>query len=177
MVTTMRSLIAMTVVVAACSHAAPAPTAPAEPDADERAIAEANVAWFADKVEETCACTEASCATAAQLALTAWMPAHFGEARIDEAQRQRMRDSMARLGACLAPKQPASDAAQAIIEMRAIETRMCACADLACVKRVSDDFEALGTKHADTKASESEIKEAAAVVGHITECATRAVMP
>lgn len=168
----MRVVVVMSVAVA-CAHPAPAPTAPAGPD-DEAQVAEANVAWFEGKVAAICACADRSCASELNREIGDWMPAHFGEARLDEAQRQRLRDAGLRTQACLAAESEISKAAQAIIDMRAIETRMCACADAACVKQVSEEFETLAKLNENTKASASEIQEAAAVVGRITECATRA---
>jgi len=165
----MRYVLVMSVALAACAHPAPAPTAPAEPDAEAR-LAEANVVWFESKLAAMCACEDSSCFTAINGEVGAWMPAHFGEARVDEAQRQRLRDADLRLKACLAAK---NEAAQALINMRAVETRMCACADAACVKRVSEEYEALSKAQEETKASESEIQEYAAVVGRITGCAAR----
>lgn len=65
-------------------------------------------------------------------------------------------------------------AGEAIGEMKKIKDEMCACKDAECVKKVSEKFEAVGKKHADTKATESQIKAAAKIVGEITECATKA---
>lgn len=172
----MRFVLVMSVALAACAHPAPAPTAPAGPDAVERQRAEANVAWLEGKRTAICACDDAACVRALTDEIGDWMPAHFGEARLDDGQRQRLRDGAQQLQACQAATSapPTSSSAHAIDELRDLETQMCACKDAACVQRVSQEMETVGAKYADTKASESEIKAAAAIVERIVECATRA---
>lgn len=165
---------------AACSRpAATAPT-PAGPDAAERELAEANVAWIEGRTAELCACADLACFDRIANDMNAWFPEHFGEARLDATQSGRLRDVREQVKSCQAAvaarvqadiDRP-SDAA--LVEMKAIEDAMCACADVACVKRVSEEFEALATKYADIKATESQIKQASVIVGRITECATRA---
>ena len=72
------------------------------------------------------------------------------------------------LGAC------GGKAGEAIGEMKKIKTEMCACKDADCVKKVSEKMEAMSKKHAETKASEAQVKEAMKVMGEITECAQKA---
>jgi hypothetical protein len=171
----MRVVVVMSVAVA-CAHPAPAPTAPAGPD-DEAQVAEANVAWSEGKVAAICACADRSCASELNREIGDWMPAHFGEARLDEAQRQRLRDAGLRTQACLAAESEISKAAQAIIDMRAIETRMCACADAACVERTAEELIATAKKYENTKASEAETAEADAIMARVTACGASASTP
>lgn len=172
----MRSVLAISIALAGC-HSAPTPATPALDD--EVRVAEANVAWFESKAAAVCACGDRACFTVINDEVGDWMPAHFGEARIDETQRQRMRTAAAQLLACAAAlnEPPVSGADQALALLRTVETRMCACADAACVTRVSEDMEELLATHADTKASEAQIKEAGVLMGRITECAQRASTP
>ncbi len=175
-----RILVLIVAGSAACTRPAATSSTPTEPDAAERQLAEANVAWIEHQAEGYCACADLTCHDRIAGEMDAWFPEHFGEARLDAAQSARMREMRTKVEGCndamSARTQADIDgpAAAAIAEMKVLEDRMCACTDLTCVKRVSDEFEALGTKHADTKASESEIQEATVVVGRITECATRA---
>lgn len=173
----MRSALAISIALAAC-HSAPAPAAPAVDD--EVRVAEANVAWFESKAAAVCACDDRACFTVINDEIGDWMPAHFGEARLDETQRQRMRTGSAQLLACVAALDeppPINGAHEALTALRSTESRMCACADAACVKRVDEEMDQLLRRYADTKASEAQIKEAGEIVGHITECASRAVTP
>ena len=65
-------------------------------------------------------------------------------------------------------------AGEAIGDMKKIKTEMCACKDAECAKKVSEKMDAMLKKHAETKATESQIKEAGKLMGEITECAAKA---
>ncbi|MBK9032761.1 MAG: hypothetical protein IPL61_16080 [Myxococcales bacterium] len=65
-------------------------------------------------------------------------------------------------------------AGEAIGEMKKVKTAMCACKDAECVAKVSKDMESMTKKHANTKATESQVKEAMKIMGEITECAQKA---
>lgn len=172
-------MLVIAVALAACAHPAPKASPSTEPDTAERERAEANLAWLESKVTALCACDGRECASAINQEVGSWTMAHFGDARLDEAQRERLRNSMTQMTTCIeASSAPAPNGAdQAIAEIRAIETRMCACTDAACAKRVSAEMDDVLAEHADTQANESQIKEAGELMGRIVECQTRATTP
>lgn len=165
---------------AACAR--PTATAPtsAGPDAVEHARAEANVVWIEEHFTELCACTDLACVQRVASLLAPWVPSHFGEARFDDAQRDRALAAHERLVGCTATIAAHLQAdrdgleAQPLVEMRAIERSMCGCTDVTCAKRVSAEMEEVLDRHAETKATEPQLKEAGAIMGRIVECQARA---
>ncbi len=66
-------------------------------------------------------------------------------------------------------------AGEAIADMKKIKDKMCACKDAACVAKVSEDMAKLNEKHKDTKATESQMKEAMKIAGEIAKCSEKAM--
>ncbi len=64
---------------------------------------------------------------------------------------------------------------EAIVELKAITKEMCACPDKACAERVTEKMMKFGEKHKDTKATDEQMKAAAAVVEELTKCMSRAM--
>lgn len=175
-----RILVLIVAGSAACSRAAtPAPT-PAGPDADERQRAESNVVWLEERIDKLCACATLACFDPLSDEINAWVPEHFGEARLDAAQSHRLLDVRAKMESCddeVSARIQASingPGDGAITEMKTLEARMCACTDAACAEQGYKDLEALSTRYADTKATETQIKEAGAIMERFTACASRA---
>lgn len=104
----------MSAVLAACGHSAPraaAPAAPVDAAAQERATAEAHVAWIEGKIEAMCACPTPVCSLRIVDELSEWLSAHLGDARIDEPQRERVRTGTERLVACIVRSSESSEPA------------------------------------------------------------------
>ncbi len=65
---------------------------------------------------------------------------------------------------------------EAIGELKKIKDEMCACKDKACAEKVTEKMMKMGEKHKETKATESQMKAAAAVTEELTKCMSKAMM-
>ena len=141
-------------------------------------MAARNVAWIEAKIAAQCACRDPICAVETGDELGEWILAHLGDARLDEAQRQRLREGLATFVACLGSGLASGvTAAQAMVALRSFETRLCACTDAACVERTTEEMIATAKKYEHIKASEAETTEAAAIIERVTACAAKMLPP
>ncbi len=175
----MRWIVVLALGSAACAR--PAPTAPvaSAPSPAERAAAEEFIAWVDNKSQLSCTCRDFRCAGRVSGQVTAWALTRFGEFRFDEQQRRRLHTISERIEGCedamFARERRASERVTdlAITELEELDAEMCACTDVACVRRVSAKFDALlevQTKH---RVGTAKFEKANAIVKHLVECATR----
>jgi hypothetical protein len=66
-------------------------------------------------------------------------------------------------------------AGEAIGEMKKLKDEMCACKDKACADKVAEKFAKMGEKHKDTKATETQMKEAGKVAEEYGKCMMKAM--
>ncbi|MBL8620583.1 MAG: hypothetical protein JNK64_04740 [Myxococcales bacterium] len=160
-------VVAFAVVLGACSKQAPKPMDPNQDPASRAAV---------EKLEgfraQVCACEDKACADGVRESREAWLAASYGSATLS-AEQQRARDAanaaFTECGAKAATPKVA-DAAQAIVEMAALRDQMCACKDRACADQVAETFAAMGEKYKDTKATETQIKEATKIAEAYGTC-------
>jgi hypothetical protein len=145
------ALASLALVLAACaSKPPPPPVCPAPP----KVATEADMKRFGD---EMAACADAACRDEVVASFDGYLISF--ETLVGDAS----------------PGESNADSKAALVGLRVIEERACACADAACAERIQGEFETWAKASSTVKGSQAEADEAGEIAERISDCMVKAM--